>query len=61
MKALFVLLVLSTLAVLAATIAMWWRLRRHLHQPDDALKSDEELKKVLQEIENKPERDPVER
>lgn len=45
MKALFVLLVLSTVTVLVAAIAMWWRLRRHLRQSDDA------LKKVLQEIE----------
>lgn len=45
MKSLFVLLVLSTVAVLVAAIAMWWRLRRHLRQ------SDEALKKVLQEIE----------
>lgn len=45
MKALFVLLVLSTVAVLVAAIAMWWRLRRHLRRSDDA------LKKVLLEIE----------
>lgn len=57
MKALFVLLVLSVLATLVAAIAMWWRLRRHLHQ------SDEALKKVLQEIvpETKPEQESVER
>ena len=57
MKALFVLLVLSTVAVLVAAVAMWWRLRRHLHL------SDEALKKVLQEIEpeSKPERQSVER
>lgn len=57
MKSLFVLLVLSTVAVLVAVIAMWWRLRRHLHQ------SDEALKKVLQEIEPefKREHESVER
>jgi fructose-specific phosphotransferase system IIC component len=57
MKALFVLLVLSTLAIVVAAIAMWWRLRRHLHQ------SDEVLKEVLQEMEPeiKPEHEPVER
>jgi integral membrane sensor domain MASE1 len=57
MKALFVLLVLSTLAVLVAAIAMWWRLRRHLRR------SDEALKKVLQEIEpqTRPEHESVER
>lgn len=56
MKALFILLVLSTVAVLTAAIAMWWRLRRHLR------KSDEALKKVLQEIEPeaKPEHESVE-
>jgi hypothetical protein len=57
MKALFVLLVLSTLAVLVAAIAMWWRLRRHLRR------SDEALKKVLQEIEpqTRPEHESVEK
>lgn len=57
MKALFVLLVLSTLAVIVAAVAMWWRLRRHLHD------SDEVLEKVLQEMETeaKPEHDTVER
>ena len=57
MKALFVLLVLSTLAIVVAAIAMWWRLRRHLHQ------SDEVLKKVLQdmETETKPEHAAVEK
>jgi hypothetical protein len=57
MKALFVLLALSTLAVLVAAIAMWWRLRRHLRR------SDEALKKVLQEIEpqTRPEHESVER
>jgi fructose-specific phosphotransferase system IIC component len=56
MKALFVLLVLSTVAVLVAAIAMWWRLRRHLHQ------SDEVLNKVLQDMEpaNEPEHESVE-
>jgi len=56
MTALFVLLVVSTLAILVAAIAMWWRLRRHLRQ------SDEALKKVLQEIEpeTKPEHESVE-
>ena len=53
MKVLFVLLVLSTLAVVVAVIAMWLRLRRHLRQ------SDEALRKTLQEIE--PDREPVER
>jgi uncharacterized membrane protein YciS (DUF1049 family) len=57
MKALFVLLALSTLAVLVAAIAMWWRLRRHLRR------SDEALKKVLQEIEpqTRPEHESVEK
>jgi len=59
MKALFVLLVLSTLAVVVAAIAMWWRLRQHLN------KSDKALKQVLQEIEPEhnaePESEPVER
>ena len=50
MKYLFLLLVLSTVAVLVAAIAMWWRLRRHLH------KSDEALKRALREIE--PEHEP---
>lgn len=56
MKALFVLLVLSMLAILVAAVAMWWRLRRHLHQPDAA------LEKVLQEMEPeaKPEHESVE-
>jgi integral membrane sensor domain MASE1 len=39
MKALFVLLVLSTVAVLVAAVAMWWRLRRHLRRSDEALKN----------------------
>jgi nitrogen fixation-related uncharacterized protein len=57
MKALFVLLVLSMAAILVAAIAMWWRLRRHLHQ------SDEAVEKILQEMEaeTKPEHEPVER
>jgi hypothetical protein len=56
MTALFALLVVSTLAILVAAIAMWWRLRRHLRQ------SDEALKKVLQEIEpeTNPEHESVE-
>ena len=57
MKYLFVLLVLSTIAVLVAAIAMWWRLRQHLN------KSDEALKKALQEIEpdHEAEHESVER
>ncbi|HKE32837.1 MAG TPA: hypothetical protein VKD65_13995 [Candidatus Angelobacter sp.] len=57
MKYLFVLLVLSTVAVLVAALAMWWRLRRHLS------KSDEALKKALQEMEpaRQEEHEPVER
>jgi len=57
MKYLFVLLVLSTVAVLVAALAMWWRLRRHLS------KSDEALKKALQEMqpEPEPEREAVEK
>lgn len=56
MKALFVLLVLSTLAVVIAAIAMWWRLRKHLHP------SDEMLKQVLEEMEpqSRPEHESVE-
>lgn len=53
MKALFLLLVLSTATVLVAVVAMWWRLRRHLRQSDEALKS------ALREIE--PQRESVER
>lgn len=55
MKALFVLLVLSTLALVIAAIAMWWRLRRHLHQSDQA------LSQVLEQIESetKPEHESV--
>ena len=45
MRILFVLLVLSVVAVLVAAIAMWWRLRIHLR------KSDEALKQTLQELE----------
>ena len=52
MKYLFALLVLSTVAVVVASIAMWWRLRRHLKT------SDEALKKALQEIEPAPEPEP---
>ena len=52
MKYLFALLVLSTVAVVVASIAMWWRLRRHLKS------SDEALKKALQEIEPVPEPEP---
>ena len=57
MKYLFVLLVLSTVAILVAALAMWWHLRRHL------AKSDEALKKVLQEMEpeQEPEREAVEK
>jgi hypothetical protein len=58
MKALFVLLVLSTLAVLVAAVAMWWRLRRHLHSPDEALKKV--LEQMEPEPETKPEHEPVE-
>ncbi|HEY6250637.1 MAG TPA: hypothetical protein VI685_11810 [Candidatus Angelobacter sp.] len=56
MRYLFVLLVLSTVAVLVAAIAMWWRLRRHLR------KSDEALEKALREIEpeHEPEHESVE-
>lgn len=52
MKYLFALLVLSTVAVVVASIAMWWRLRRHLKS------SDEALKKALQEIEPVQEPEP---
>lgn len=52
MKALFLLLVLCTVAVLVAVIAIRWRLRRHL------LQSDAALKHALQEI--GPERETVE-
>lgn len=57
MKALFALLVLSTVAVVVAVIAMRLRLRRHLHH------SDEALEMVLQEMEpeTKPEPQSVER
>ncbi|HWZ44906.1 MAG TPA: hypothetical protein VNW97_15635 [Candidatus Saccharimonadales bacterium] len=46
---LYVLLVLSLLAVLVALCAMWWRLRRHLRQ------SDQSLKATLAEIDSQPE------
>ena len=49
MKIFFALLVLSTVAILVAVFAMWWRLRRHLQ------KSDQALKKTLNEIESMPE------
>ncbi|MBZ5523389.1 MAG: hypothetical protein LAP21_14225 [Acidobacteriia bacterium] len=39
MKVLYVLLLLSLLTVLVALCAMWWRLRRHLRQSDQALKA----------------------
>jgi fructose-specific phosphotransferase system IIC component len=48
-----VLLVLSTVAVVVAVIAMWWRLRRHMRA------SNEALKQVLNEIQ--PEHESVER
>jgi uncharacterized membrane protein YqjE len=44
MKILFVILVLSVMAVLVTVGAMWWRLRWHLRRSDDA------LKKTLAEI-----------
>jgi flagellar biosynthesis protein FlhB len=52
MKILFVLLVLSTVAVLVAVVAMWWRLRRHMRA------SNEALKQALSEIQ--PEHESVE-
>jgi uncharacterized membrane protein YqjE len=52
MKALFVLLVLSTVAIVVAAIATRWRLHRHLR------KSDEMLKETLEEME--AEQEPVE-
>jgi len=57
MKALFVLLVLSTVTVLVAAIAMWWRLRRHLR------KSDKALEQALREIqpEHEAEHESVEK
>jgi heme/copper-type cytochrome/quinol oxidase subunit 2 len=59
MKALFLLLVICTLAVLVAVAAMWWRLRRHLRhadgQPD--CHSNDALNVALQPIE--PEHEPV--
>jgi len=56
MKIFFVLLVLSTVAILVAVFAMWWRLRRHLHASDQA------LKKTLNEIQSlsEPEHESVE-
>ena len=53
MKALFVLLVLSTVALVVAVIATRLRLRRHLRQSNEALKNE------LQDIDQ--EREPVER
>ena len=56
MKALFVLLVLSTVALVVAVIATRLRLRRHLRQSNEALKSE------LQDIDReREEREPVER
>ncbi len=52
MKIFFVLLVLSTVAVIVAAIAMWWRLRRHLRS------SNEVLKEALSEIESQHEPEP---
>jgi hypothetical protein len=49
MKVFYVLLVLSTVAVLVAVIAMWWRLRRHLRS------SNEALKEALSEIQSEQE------
>ena len=59
MRYLFVLLVLSTVAVLVAAIAMWWRLRRHLRQSDEAL--EKVLKELEQVHEPEPEHEPVEK
>ena len=56
LKALFVLLVLSTVALVVAVIATRLRLRRHLRQSNEALKSE------LQDIDReREEREPVER
>jgi hypothetical protein len=52
MKIFFVLLVLSTVAILIAVVAMWWRLRRHLRASNRA------LQQALSEIE--PEHETVE-
>jgi len=49
MKTLFVVLVVSVAALLVAALAMWWRLRRHLRQ------SNEALAKALREIETEHE------
>ena len=59
MRYLFVLLVLSTVAVLVAAIAMWWRLRRHLRQSDEAL--EKALRELEREHEPEPEQEPVEK
>ena len=59
MRYLFVLLVLSTVAILVAAIAMWWRLRRHLRQSDEAL--EKALKELEQVHEPEPEQEPVEK
>lgn len=53
MKFFFALLVLSTVALIVAAIAMWWRLRRHLRASNRA------LQQALSEIE--PEHESVER
>jgi uncharacterized membrane protein YqjE len=57
MKVFFVLLVLSTVAVLVAVIAIRWRLRRHMRS------SNEALKQALNEIqpEHELEQESVER
>lgn len=52
MKALFILLVLSTGIVLVAVLAMWWRLRWHLRKPHPTLEN------AVDEIQ--PEHEPVE-
>lgn len=59
MRYLFVLLVLSTVAVLIAAIAMWWRLRRHLRQSDEAL--EKALRELEREHQPELEQEPVER
>ncbi len=53
MKALFIILMLSVGAILAAAGALWWRLRWHLRRSDDALKN------ALKEMQ--PEHEPIDK
>jgi hypothetical protein len=53
MKILFFILVLSVGVILVTVVALWWRLRWHMHRPNDALKN------ALAEIQ--PEQESIEK